>query len=331
MKKYVVLAIAVLALVSSSLCAAPNASDPSLKLWLQPDNYSQAAGTWTDSSSSGVTMGILQAGEALTDPANHTPQATTATNGSKTFSAVQFRQTYAYNPIIPDPTAGHKADWLYQYGEYITNPLMNDGDLTMFVTFKAQAMAGEIGLAQTLAAIRGPVGSPYDLALFTNFGGKTGVHAAIVTYGGDVVYQSNLEIANRPDLGNTSGWGVLELKFSNSAAGTSTLTFAQNFGSGWQYSTPRNLVPRDASADGIPFGLGGHAQGIGADIMAPYGNGQYERFAGWMGDVILYNTALGGAAETDIQDYLVGKYAIPEPATLLLLGLGGILVRKWSQ
>jgi hypothetical protein len=340
MKKYVVLAIAVLALVSSSLCAAPSAADPSLKLWLTGDNYSQAAGSWTDSSSSGVTMGILQAGEALTDPANHTPQAVTATNGSKTFSAVQFRQ--AYDPGTPDPVAGHKADWLYQqYGEFDpiwtggSNPLTIGGDVTMFVTLDGQAMTGGVGPAQTLAGIRGPNGAPYSLYLFTNYGGQTGVHAGIVTYGGNVVYQSELQIANHPEMNNTSGWGILELKFYNTAAGVSMMTIGQNFGSGWQYSTPVS-VPRNASAgpdlvsgaSAAPFGIAGHAQGAGASPAVPYGGGEYERFAGLMSEVLVYDSALSGAAEADIQAYLVDKYAIPEPATMILLGLGALALRR---
>jgi alpha-galactosidase len=324
-KKTIKFLMAVFALATSfSYGAVPNPSDPTLKLWLQPDNYVQTGGMWTNSSSTlnvdgtPIKLGRLMSGEANTDPANHQGVGPVSiTNGSKTFNTVQFRR--ANDPVSPPTPGDHKADWLYQqYTSTINktspNPLMDGDDLTVFVAVNNQAMTGWLGGWQTIAGIRGPSGSPYSLGLYTT---GEAVHAGVITYAGSVVYYSDLTIANHPELSNTSGWGILEFKYSNTAAGISTLTIGQNFGDGWQYSTPQ-VISRNAGAGpdvvsgaiNAPFALGGHAQGAGAYTAAPYGNGQSEAWAGWMGDVLVYSRALIGTEETGIQDYLAYKYGI---------------------
>ena len=49
---------------------------------------------------------------------------------------------------------------------------------------------------------------------------------------------------------------------------------------------------------------------------------------GYIAEIIIYNSALSDTDRVAVEDYLYGKY-IPEPATIALLGLGGlVLIRK---
>jgi hypothetical protein len=315
--------VIVFALTASSLYgAAPNPTDPTLALWLTASNYNQTTSTWTDASSHGTVFGGQGAGEVLTDPLMHTPLSVSMTNNGKTFSAVNFRQ--AFDPVVKDAgfPDGHWSDRLYQRSNNTpgSNPLMLGGNLTMFMAFNAATTNGGLGphSNQTIAGIRGPSGAPYNLSIFlANSPYTSGSHLGLVTYGGSVLYQSNLTL---PVLTNgSSGWGIVELKFSDDGT---TCQIGQDFGSGMQWSDVMT-VPRNASAgtDAVyptkdaPFTIACHAQANNATPDNPYGGGTYERWAGQMGDILVYNTALSGTAETDIQNYLRDKYGIPTVAT----------------
>ncbi|MDO8312074.1 MAG: GDSL-type esterase/lipase family protein, partial [Sideroxyarcus sp.] len=286
-------------------------------LWLTASDYNQAADTWTDASSHGTVFGGQGAGEVLTDPLMHTPQSVSVTNNGKTFPAVNFRQ--AFDPVAKDPgfVDGHWSDRMYQRSNNTpgSNPLMLGGDLTMFVVCNSLATGSGLGSGQCITGIRGPSGAPYNL--FLNSAGGVG-HFGLITYAGSVAYQSNLTI---PATGTISGWGIVELKYSNTSAGSSTVQIGQDFGIGMQWSDPMT-VPRNASAgtDAVyptkdaPFAIGAHVQANGATTDNPYGGGTYERWAGYVGDILVYNTALSGTAETDIQNYLRDKYGFPNIA-----------------
>ncbi len=313
---------------AASLSAAPNPSDPALVLWLTPSGYNQNADTWRDSSSYGTILGGQGAGEAVTDPTNHTPQLVATSNNGQTFNAVNFRQ--AFDPVVRDNSFpdGHWSDRLYQRSNDTpgSNPLMLGGNLTMFVVFNAATVNGGLGphSNQTIGGIRGPTGTPYNLSIFLATSPYTsGSHLGLVTYGGALVYQSSLLLPVQTD--GSSGWGIAELKFSGDGT---TCQIGQDFGSGMQWSDPMT-VPRNAGtgSDAVyptkdaPFSIACHSQANGGTTDNPYGGGTYERWAGQMGDFLVYNTALSSTAEADILSYLKDKYGIPTPVANDVRGL----------
>lgn len=315
--------VLLMAVLGAEVCgSAPNPADPALALWLRPDGYNQGTGIWTDASSHGTELGGQGAGEVLTDPVNHTPQSVTATNNGKTFAAVNFRQ--AFDPVVKDAgfADGHWSDRLYQRSNNTpgSNPLMLGGNLTMFMVCNCATTNGGLGphSNQTIAGIRGPSGAPYNLSVFMATSPySSSSHLGLVTYGGNVVYQSNLTVPVLPD--GSSGWGVIELKFSGDGT---TCQIGQDFGSGMQWSDTMT-VPRNATAgaDAVdpskdaPFTIACHAQGNGGTADNPYGGGTFERWAGQMGDILVYNTVLDEAKEAEIQDYLRNTYGFPQVVT----------------
>jgi len=327
MSKLLVTMVLILGVGSMAIAA------PVPALWLKADGLSgTTVPVWNDSSPSGVVMqrlpDLAPGSESATDPANHTPQLLTGvTNGSATFNAVQFRQ--AYDPVSPDPVAGHQADWLYQTPASLGagDPLAIGGDVTIFVVNKSYALHGETGGLVNMVGLRGPGGAPYTLC---TAGNASGIRPGLVTYGGDVVYYSTLP------RNNTIQYGIYEMKMADAGAGNSNVTFSQIFTSSgvWQDSTI--LIPKNAGTGGdvisgqpnAPFGIAGHAQGAAGSPAAPYGNGQYERWAGEIPEIFIFNGALAGADEAGIRNYLAAKYAIPEPATMTLLGLGALALIK---
>jgi len=322
------LSLAFLVAVASRSLAAPTASDPALVLWLTPNGYNQGADTWTDSSPFGTILAGQGAGEALTDPTNHTAQLVSAVNNGKSFNAVNFRQ--AYDPVTRDAAFadGHWSDRLYQRSNNTpgSNPLMLRSNLTLFLAFNAATVSGGLGphSCQTLAGMRGPSGAPYHLSIYLATSPYTnGSHLGLATSGGATVYQSSLALPVQTD--GSSGWGIAELKFSSNGT---TCQIGQDFGSSIQWSDPIT-VPRDVSAgsDAVypakdaPFTIACHAQANGGTTDNPYGGGTYDRWAGQMGDILLYNQALSGTAETDILTYLKDKYGVPIPVANDLSGL----------
>jgi len=323
---------------------ALDTTDPSLRLWLDASNTSTRSGTdyagnlvqyvdtWADLSSYGSLISHQTIGESATDIDNHTPVLVQSSNKGNVFPAVNFRQCgdiVAKNCTDPFGNPFHLSDRLYQQSNLTpgSDPLdIGAGtDLTMYVTMvNFCANRQDFGPYQTMIGKTGPEGSEYRLGNNIKGDPAYGEHFFFMPY-------AESGIPGVPD----QQWGLVKMEIDGD---TLTITEWYDPDTRWGVSSgPIDVSGRmpDASFSALDpelnagFALAFHCQGAGGDALNPWGNGAYERFAGQMGDVIMYARDLDATEEADIESYLIGKYNLPEPATLSLLGLGGLaLIRR---
>jgi hypothetical protein len=290
----------VLLLAASFRAAAQiNSSDPSLRLWLKAGDVSSdllnsGVTNWPDASSfqTLIVPPPLPSADGGT-LANRTPQLVMVTNNGVAFQAVQFRQ--AFDPLSGGD--GHYADRLWQANHLDdADPTLIDttNDLTLFFVYKNNNPNGALGGSQAIFAKRGSGACPYE------FGFNASVlEHMFVTYAGSVAYTSTNEIPSP-----TPEWGIIEMNVTASG----TLTFKEYYAShnGWETSvTP---CARGGSSAGIPVTLGFHTQGAGGDPSNPWGNGTFERFAGYIAEIALYNRSLSSNESATIENALLSKY-----------------------
>ena len=281
-----------------------NPADPTLRLWLKAQDMegSHSPGdpvsAWIDASSYGTIMGIQDTGEAAGDPENHTPQLVNAYNNGHNFSAVNFRN--AYDPVTPDPEAGHLSDRLYQKNNFNSggsDPLdIGAGtDLSIFVVVKNNATDSQLGPWGTIMAKRGPTGCPYHFG--TANGGDSHLY---YTYDDTGEYVSDI-----PGPILQGQWRLVEMNIASEA-----VTFTEYDGVNAPVSsTPLAILARNATVgDDTPFTIAFHAQGAGADAGNPWGNGAYERFAGQIAEIVIFARDISGSERDDIVTYLSDKY-----------------------
>jgi len=59
------------------------------------------------------------------------------------------------------------------------------------------------------------------------------------------------------------------------------------------------------------------------------GLGISQEFKGDFAEILIYNTTLSQADRQDVHEYLLSKYALPEPSTAILLGIGTFML--WQR
>ena len=286
-----------------------NGGDPSLKLWLQASTI-----TGADLSGSGVTnwvdsgmFGTIFVPPPLPpadagDITNRTPQLITVTNNGDVFQAVQFRQ--AYDALSGG--AGHYADRLWQTNNLdASDPTLIDvnSNLTLIFVYLNNNPNSALGPGQCIFAKRGPSACPYEFGLNSS---ASGIDHMFVTYAGSVVYTSTNSIPPQPE------WGIVEM----SATAAGVLTFKEYYASHGGWSTSMVPCARGGYSVGVPVTFAFHVQAAGADSGNPWGNGLYERFAGDVAEVALYNRSLSSNELAGIENELLLKYFLqPGPPT----------------
>ena len=61
-------------------------------------------------------------------------------------------------------------------------------------------------------------------------------------------------------------------------------------------------------------------------ITVGSGIGISQEFKGDFAEVLIYNTTLSGIDQQNVHEYLLAKYALPEPSALLLAGVAGLVL-----
>ena len=268
--------------------AVINPGDSTLGLWLKADNLSgSTVPTWTDNSSYGTTFSVPLIGEAVNDPSNHTPQLVTFTNNGAVFNAVQFRQ--ACDPVTPNTgcwPSGHLADRLWQtsnLGASDPTAIGPTNDITFVMVCRNEAPNTGLGPSQFIMGKRGPGECPYQYGF-----DASALKSDYLVYAGSTQYDSTNAYPASPE------WGIVEVNVTSGGQ----LTFREYFASqgGWRTSAmpaargSSGASPVSAAywaAASTPFTIGFHCQSIGASAAGPFGNGEAERFAGEIAEVIV--------------------------------------------
>lgn len=308
------LAQAVLAIAIFNSHAQINGSDPSLVLWLKastitpggitgfnvPDDY---VTNWVDSSTYGTIFVPPQLPPADTGTeTNRTPTLVTVTNNGDVFPAVEFLQ--AYDPLTGGN--GTYADRLWQTNNLDANDptlIPPTSDITLFFVYENNAPGAGLGPSQCIFSKRGPSACPYEFALQA---APNLTSHMFITYAGNVAYPSANGIPKQPE------WGIIEMN----ATAAGVLTFKQYYQSlgGWLVDT--QAVARGGGGVGTPCTFSFHTQGAGGTAGNPWGNGAYERFAGEVAEVALYNRSLSSNELSGIESSLLLKYFLqPGPPT----------------
>ena len=286
---------ALLILITCAAYAQINPNDPSLRLWLKASTLTGTnVPVWLDSSTNGIVLAApaLPPGDLQNDPDSHTPLLVTANNNGVTFNAVNFRQ--ANDPLN---AVGHYADRLWQTNKLdATDPTLIEpaSDITLIAVYLNNAPAMWLGPDQAIFTKRGPSACPYSFGLK----GATPEHE-FITYAGSVLYPSGLAIPQTPE------WAIVIMNLTSDGSMTWTEYYASQ--GGWSANTQTG-VARGGSAAGTPFTIGFHTQGAGGDANNPWGNGTYERFAGAVAELALYNRSLSSAELGSLQTDLLVKY-----------------------
>lgn len=292
-----------------------NTADASLRLWLRADTL---AGTtvplWTDSSTNHTAFAVPLIGEAATDPSGHTPLLVSVTNNGVIFQAVRFRQTN--DPV----TAPHTADRLWQTNNFGVNDptaIPASSDLTMVMVYKNNHPDTTIP-SQTIFGKRGPSDCPWS---FNCADSSHPTEHFFVDYAGSVTYFTGLSNV-APE------WGIVEMTLT--AGGTlTTREYYESLG-GWRQSVQTGVSRSGGgtnaintgfySTAGTPVCLAFHAQGIGGTTSNPFGNGTYERFDGYISEILLYSRTMGSNELANVESYLTGKYKLSSVRGLLRSG-----------
>jgi hypothetical protein len=291
--------------------AAPNPSDPNLRLWLKADAITPLSPTdnnvpvWVDSSGYATELVAISENpfyvspEWITDPWNHTPKLIEVNNYGKVFKAVQFRQECdptERQAWCPDDTnsPSHKGYRLFQetnLGGFDPTNITITEDITLYVVMYNGACNSTLGGFQSIIAKRGPSECPWQLGM-----GAGPLSNAWETYSGAEVYSEFSPVQ--------SIWSIVEVSHQTSGL----VTFREFYqGVGWRTSTMYK-GRANAVSDGTPCIIGSHAQGIGATELNPLGNGAYERFAGNIAEVMLFSRVVGDAERLQIEAYFMNKY-----------------------
>jgi len=67
---------------------------------------------------------------------------------------------------------------------------------------------------------------------------------------------------------------------------------------------------------------------IGVSDPRTLTGGSQRFFDGDMAEILIYNTALTSVERQDVTEYLVAKWSIPEPASIVLLAFGGFVLYR---
>lgn len=300
----VTISILMVLCVCGSLWAQPNPADPTLRLWLKADDlaatYSpgQAIAGWQDASSYGHLM-------APREGMNEAPNYQEVDIFGKTVSAVQFiadvGRDRLYEVLGPPANPNDPND--------PANATMTDiGDgtpLTAVVVYYPIITGPALG-PQTILAKRGTYSCTYSFQVAAHLANAANPGKLIyVTYEGDVLYFSDRGLY--PVRWHISGMTIDE------TGDNDILRFYDN---DTMDPAKRMVLTGESTLLGrndycvAPLGIGGHMQA---------GVGEYEPFAGYIAEIILYARVLNAQEMESLQAYLNAKYlpALPDPAEAL--------------
>jgi hypothetical protein len=365
MKKYVVIAIAVVALVSSSLCAATNWTDASGAdhLWSTAGNWDSGVPTATVDAAVAlagkpvqITIGINAETSMLNigGAGGQVDMTDGSLNGGANILVAQGATTATFNQSGGTATGG--TVWIADYGG--TGTMNLSGTATFIATGNILAGARGTGTGTLNMTDSAHIQSPYmaigqqNTGYFNMSGSATVAIGDQIWMGIDGIGTANisgnasLTSSNIVWVGYASGSGILNLSGGAVSATGAILVGYGAFGDGTVNMTGGLLSSHmfDIGTGGaghiqldggtVQVGAGGlvmHAGNASIDITgsgALVVPGEWNALSPYIsGGMITANGGAGTLAYSLAEGYTTIT-AIPEPATMILLGLGALVLRR---
>jgi hypothetical protein len=317
--KNVLLILLLLAGFGTTVWAAPNPADPSLRFWLKASDLQLQPGdgvtAWTDASSYHTLMAPRS---WMPGETPHYAAMETAPGNMQ--PAVKFE--------FAGPASMDSTNRLWQMNNLAPNfdPLnIGDGsDLTAFVVYRPDFT--DAGGQQAIFSKRDTNSSVYTMELAMDWGRRANGYAPLgyQTFASPGLFVSERGVT--PQAWHVSAMNIKELGPVNDTIDwydkdTADMSYMLADGSA-VLSAGRNATTTGR------FGIACNEQSVGWLPPSP-GVGGWYRYSGYISEIIIYSRSLDSTEMAGLQDYLNAKYFIPEPATLSLLGLGALaLIRR---
>jgi hypothetical protein len=298
--------LVVLCLVSA--VQAIDTTDPTLRVWLDAADLAQGGvGSevllWQDKSSYGTRFEPRPEWDEA--PHFQMPMVNGAARPSVQFEAAG------------DMSLPGSRDNLWQTnnkGDGINPGRSGPGDeFTLYAVAANSAMEGWLGPVNTVFSFRGTGNSPWMLGV--GAGGWTEEGAYNVEYDATCVYPSHI-----PWLDETFSVAKMRMNAANQ------VWFEVDVDGSSDVSLISSAVLDMVGRNGPDIVYNYEGMAIGTHDQDCCGRG--EGFAGYISEIILYARELSPEEDAAIVAYLQEKYFIPEPATMSLLGLGMLLLRR---